>query len=262
MARDLNVTIVQTTIHWQDARANRRHFGSLILDLQPNKTDIIVLPETFTTGFTMASEEMSEEMNGKTVGLLTELAATMHAVVCGSLIIREDGKFYNRLVWAQPDGTVKHYNKRHLFRMADEHLSFSGGEEPVIVEWRDWKINLQVCYDLRFPVFSRNRNDNRYDLAIYVANWPEARRHPWSTLLMARAMENQAYVVGVNRIGTDGKDISYSGDSAVIDPKGNVISTTKPYEESVETVTLSMQELNDYREKFPIGLDADDFTIH
>lgn len=255
--QDLRVTIVQTDIHWEDKEANWSNLASKFN--MAGETDLIIIPETFNAGFTMSAKCVAEIMNGPSVLWMLEQSNKHDCVVCGSLVIKEEGNYYNRIVWAKPDGTTEHYDKRHLFTMADEHKHYAGGKHRKIVELNGWRINLQVCYDLRFPVFSRNRND--YDLLLYVANWPEPRRNAWSTLLLARAIENQCYTVGVNRIGEDGNGFTYSGDSVVVEPKGSVISSTKPYIDSVETVTLSWSELAEYRKKFPVGNDADEFEL-
>lgn len=262
---DLNVTIVQSVLHWEDAGRNLEMFDQK-LDAIKESTDLIMLPEMFNTGFTMNTKGAAEEMNGRTMQWLTAKAKEKGCVITGSLVIHEEGHYYNRLVWMKPDGTFVHYDKRHLFRMAHEHEYFTAGHQRISVLLKGWKVCPLICYDLRFPVWSRNgyaagTHDASYDCLIYVANWPAKRSHAWKTLLLARAIENQCYVAGINRIGKDGKDIEYSGDSAVIDPKGEVISSTRPSEESIETVTLSMKELEEFRKIFPVGMDADHFEI-
>lgn len=258
MAENLHITAIQTSLFWESPEKNRQHFNSILSTI--DNTDVIVLPEMFTTGFTMNTANVFEEMDGVSVEWIKQKAKEKNACITGSLIIKENNSYYNRMIWAEPDGKVSCYDKRHLFRMAEEHQSFSGGKERVIVNYKGWRILLQVCYDLRFPVFSRNKND--YDIAIYVANWPMARNSAWKTLLQARAIENLSYVIGVNRIGEDGKSIPYSGDSAIIDFKGNYIQQAKAQEEAIISAQLSHQELVDFREKFPAHLDADNFTIH
>lgn len=256
--QDLRVTAIQSALVWEDAQANRTGFAQKLAGLK-GSTDLVVLPEMFTTGFSMKTQELAETMDGPTVTWLKEQAAALGAAINGSVIIEEGGKFYNRSLFVRPDGSVEHYDKRHLFRMANEDAHFSDGSQRKIVEWKGWRICLQVCYDLRFPVFSRNRQD--YDLLIYVANWPEARTNAWSTLLRARAMENQAYVIGVNRVGNDGMDISYSGASAILDAKGEELVNIPLSEEHSAQATLSMQALEDFRKKFPVGKDADRFEL-
>ncbi|HEX7416425.1 MAG TPA: amidohydrolase, partial [Steroidobacteraceae bacterium] len=212
----LRVTLIQTALHWQEPAANRADFTSHLAPLA-GATDLIVLPEMFTTGFSMSAEQLAEPADGATSAWLREQARALSAAVTGSLIVSEAGQFYNRLLWATPDGRIAHYDKRHLFRMGREHEHFAGGAAPLLVEWRGWRICPLVCYDLRFPVWSRRRPALDYDLLLYVANWPAARRYAWSQLLKARAIENQAYVVGINRIGDDGQGISHAGESAVLD---------------------------------------------
>jgi predicted amidohydrolase len=245
-------------LHWEDAAANRAMFAEQLGPLK-GATDLVVLPEMFTTGFSMRSAELAEEMNGLTVHWMREQAKALDAAIYGSLIINEKGKCFNRGLFVKPDGEIIHYDKRHLFRFANEHEHYSAGVDRVVVAWRGWRILLQICFDLRFPVFARNRGD--YDAALYVANWPEARRYPWSQLLIARAIENQCYVAGVNRVGMDGKGIHYTGDSVVIDPRGAVIGQVEPAAEGVATVELEANALAEFREKFPVGLDADDFEL-
>ena len=254
---DLRATIIQTTLHWEDTDRNLAMFSEKIAGIN-DSSDLIVLPEMFNTGFTM-NPAFAETMEGKTAEWMKKTSSEKGAIITGSLIIKENGRCYNRFLWAQ-EGEIKlFYDKRHLFRMAGEHHHFSAGKDKIIAEVKGWRICPLICYDLRFPVWSRSRND--YDCLIYIANWPERRSHAWKILLQARAIENQCYVIGVNRVGLDGNDIAYSGDSAVIDPKGYTISTTPAYEENIETVTLSGAELTDYREKFPVSMDADDFEV-
>jgi omega-amidase len=259
--KNLNITIIQTSLFWEDSEKNIKHFDQL-LSSQAGKTDLIVLPEMFNTGFSMNSAKLAQQMNGDVIKWMQKKSAELNCCITGSSIIKENDNYYNRLIWMQPDGVFYTYDKRHLFRMAQEHNYYSPGTQKILPEIKGWKICPLICYDLRFPVWSRNgMGENRYDLLIYIANWPEARRNAWSSLLIARAIENQCYVAGVNRIGSDGKGISYSGDSAVIDPKGNVISQTKPFEEKAETIELNKRELEDFREKFPVESDADNFNI-
>jgi omega-amidase len=259
--KNLNITIIQTSLFWEDSEKNIKHFDQL-LSSQAGKTDLIVLPEMFNTGFSMNSAKLAQQMDGDVTKWMKKKSTELNCCITGSTIIKENDNYYNRLIWMQPDGVFYTYDKRHLFRMAQEHNYYSPGTKIILPEIKGWKICPLICYDLRFPVWSRNgKGENRYDLLIYIANWPEARRNAWSSLLIARAIENQCYVAGVNRIGSDGKGISYSGDSAVIDPKGNVISQTKPFEEKAETIELSKRELEDFREKFPVESDADNFNI-
>jgi len=256
--RDLRVTLVQTMLHWEDAAANRGMFAEKLAPLQ-GTTDLIVLPEMFTTGFSMRSAEMAEAMDGSTVAWMREQARSLDAALYGSVIIEEGGRYFNRGLFVESSGRTTVYDKRHLFRFASENDHYSPGAERVVVEWRGWRLLLQVCFDLRFPVFARNRGD--YDAVLYVANWPEARRYPWSQLLIARAIENQCYVVGENRVGMDGKGIHYSGDSVMVDPRGTVIGQVEPSQEGIATIVLERAALEDFREKFPVGKDADDFSL-
>ncbi len=258
MLENLKISIIQTSLYWQDKRANLKMFEELMAPLK-DKTDLIVLPEMFSTGFTMEARKYAEEMNGPTVKWMRTMARELNTRIIGSIIIEEKDKYYNRLIWVEPWDIFGTYDKRHLFRMAEEHHHYTAGKNKLIESIKGWRICPLICYDLRFPVWSRNKND--YDVSIYIANWPERRNHAWKTLLMARAIENQCYVVGVNRIGVDGNGISHSGDSAIIDPKGFVISKTKPHEISVETLELNYSDLAEYRKSFPVGLDADDFEI-
>lgn len=254
----LIITLIQTELFWHNPVANRAMLEEKIWQInQP--TDIIILPEMFTTGFTMHAKDWAEPMNLHTFKWLEQMAAQSKAAVVGSYIVQEDGKFFNRLVWMFPDRSFQTYDKRHLFRMAEEHKTFSAGQNPLLVEWKGWKIMPLVCYDLRFPVWSRNVNLS-YDLLIYVANWPKARRSAWNTLLAARAIENLCYTVGVNRVGEDGNNIPYAGDSAIYDFKGQALFHQEG-EEIIQTNTLSHQDLEEYREKFPAYLDADSFHI-
>ena len=255
--RDLKLTLLQSELVWQNPGANRDRFEALIGGLYPG-TDLVVLPEMFNTGFSMQAAECAETMGGDTVAWMRRMAAARNMVVCGSLIIAEDQQYYNRLVWMPPDGQPTIYDKRHLFRMAHEDQHFAAGSRRVVVELAGWRICPLVCYDLRFPVWSRNRND--YDLAIYVANWPEPRRSAWVTLLKARAIENLCYVAGVNRVGVDGNSISYAGDSAIWDFIGQSQGDAED-RPKILSATLSMERLSRYRSKFPAHLDADDFSL-
>jgi len=255
--QDLTVTLVQAPLAWHDPAANRAHFGALLRGL-PGPTDLVVLPEMFTTGFTMDTRAQAEPMSGPTVGWLAALAAELGAVICGSLVIEDGGRYFNRFVWMPPDGRHRHYDKRHLFRMAGEHEHFAPGRDRLITTLKGWRVCPLVCYDLRFPVFSRGAD--AYDLLLYVANWPAARRTAWRALLPARAVENQCYVAGVNRTGTDGKGIAYSGDSSVHDHLGQPLADLG-CDPGHCTVKLDLAALRRYREKFPAWRDADPFTL-
>jgi predicted amidohydrolase len=254
---DLTITIIQSNLYWESIDANLSMFEKKIASVS-KATDLIILPEMFTTGFTMNAAALAEDMEGKTVGWMKKMAADSEAVITGSVIVKEHGKFFNRLIWMQPDGNVQLYDKHHLFSMANEQDTFSAGTQKLIADIRDWKICPQICYDLRFPVWLRNVE--KYDLLIFVANWPERRSYPWQQLLIARAIENQCYVAGVNRVGEDGNGISYSGCSAIIDPKGKVLFE-KSHQEVVQTITLSKSNLQKTRARFPFLQDGDRFTI-
>ncbi len=255
--KDLSISLLQTSLAWHDPAANRAHFAGLLHSL-PTGTDLAILPEMFTTGFTMDAAGLAEPMYGPTLHWMTALAGETGITLCGSVNIASDGHYFNRCLWVSPDGSHRHYDKRHLFRMAGEHQHYTAGTERLIVELNGWRICPLVCYDLRFPVWSRGIND--YDLLIYVANWPAARRSAWTTLLPARAVENLCYVAGVNRVGRDGNGIAYAGDSAVYDFLGNALAELGD-KAGVETVTLHYGALCRYREKFPAWRDADGFRL-
>ncbi|GET35114.1 hydrolase YafV [Prolixibacter bellariivorans] len=254
---DLRITLIQPNLYWESPEENREHISEMMNSISGN-TDLIVLPEMFTTGFTMSASALAEPMKGKTMEWMKAKAAELNAAVCGSVIIEDEGGRYNRLLFVQPDGSYTSYDKRHLFFIEGEIGVFEPGKERVIVNFRGWRIALYICYDVRFPVWSRNRKDT--DLALYVANWPASRTQVWQTLLKARAIENQIYVAGVNRIGSDGNEIDYCGDSLVVNPRGEVMSRLENREEVV-TETLSMERLENFRVKFPVGNDADDFRL-
>lgn len=253
----LDVMIVQADLHWHDPEANLRDF-TRVLDEAGTRADLIVLPEMFTTGFTMDAEANAERMDGRSVTWMADTASRTGAVVCGSLVIRDSGRYYNRMILMRPDGNFDYYDKRHLFRLAGEHRSYSSGSELVTFRLKNFRIRPMVCYDLRFPAWSRNRGD--YDLIVYAANWPAPRHVAWETLLRARAIENLAYVAGVNRVGTDGNGITYRGGSAVIDYMGHYLT---PVTETAGawSASLDLEKLKEFREKFPFHLDADPFAI-
>jgi omega-amidase len=255
----LRVAVIQEPLVWQNAPANRTRFSDLLRPLA-GRTDLVVLPETFTTGFTMDVARVAEPANGPTAHWLATLASELDAVITGSVITREAGRYYNRLLWIAPHGESRHYDKRHLFRMAGEHEHFSAGRAAWSVAWRGLRVCPLVCYDLRFPVFSRRRPQLEYELLIYVANWPAARADAWRQLLRARAIENQAYVIGVNRVGSDGAGVAYAGDSAVIDCEGRTVVEAGA-SAAVLTAELDPQALAAFRERFPAHLDADRFTL-
>lgn len=255
---NLNISLVQAYLQWEDIDANLQKFDSIFNSIH-NHTDLIVLPEMFNTGFTMNAPKVAEKMGGKTHQWLQEKAESLQAAITGSVVIEENGKYFNRLLWVFPDGTTQTYDKRHLFRMGKEHETYSAGENKLIVDYKGWKVCPMICYDLRFPVWSRNVG-NEYDLLIYVANWPRIRNFVWWSLLRARAMENLAYVAGVNRIGEDINQIPHSGDSSLIDFTGKTIRTSKD-EEIIFSHNLSKDALQKFRNRFPAWMDADEFEI-
>ena len=265
----MKVSLVQTQLFWEDKEKNLDHFERLLQTIH-EPVNLIVLPEMFTTGFTMQPSTHAENADGSALNWMKKQATLKNAVITGSVAVTEHGKFYNRLFWVDPNGEVKTYNKRHLFRLAGEDLLYTAGNEKIIVSSGGWKILPLICYDLRFPVWSRNVYRKSvtgepgqwdYDILVYVANWPEVRNYPWKQLLIARAIENQCYVIAVNRIGKDGNGFDHSGDSVVINPRGEVISETRAHQESVETITLNRGYLNEFRRNFPVGEDADSFEL-
>ncbi len=256
----LKITTIQTFLHWEDSVTNLTHFENKINALQV-ETDIIVLPEMFTTGFTMNPERNAETHEGSGLTWMLKKAQEKKCVIIGSISVKENNTYYNRLYIAKTDGTYQYYDKRHLFKMGKEDEHYTAGTKNITIEIKGWKIRPQICYDLRFPVWSRNINSNPYDVLIYVANWPEVRSYPWKQLLIARAIENQCYVVGVNRIGTDGNNFSHSGDSVVLSAKGETLSKTQAHEDKVETTTLNYDALLEFRKLFPVLDDGDNYTI-
>lgn len=267
----ITITTIQTNLHWEDKAANLEMLEQKISSIK-EKTEIVVLPEMFSTGFSMNAEQLAETMparsgtdgDGETVQWMKRLAEEKKIILTGSIIIKEDGKYYNRLIWMQPNGQYGVYDKRHCFAYAGEDKYYTAGTKRLIASVKGWKINLQVCYDLRFPVWARQQpngnSDPEYDVLIYVANWPEKRIHAWKTLLQSRAIENQCYVVGANRVGDDGNNIHYSGESMIIDPLGEILYIKKE-EEDIFTITLDKNHLKTVREKFPFLRDTDGFQI-
>lgn len=255
---DLTITIIQAELAWQNPATNRHHFDLLIQQIG-RPTDLIVLPEMFTTGFTMAAAENAEPMDGPSVRWMKAKAEATGAVVTASLIVEENGQYYNRLVWMPPAGDYRTYDKRHLFAMAGEHQHYVMGEDRLIVDLKGWKICPLICYDLRFPVWARN--NDAYDLLLYTANWPDKRAYDWRTLLRARAIENQCYTIGVNRVGTDEHGHHYRGDSCVIDPGWRRTLFRAAEEEVVHTQVLSAAHLIGVREQLPFLVDRDDFEV-
>ncbi len=257
MKKELKIALLQTDIVWENAGKNLENYTKDFADLEKG-TKVVVLSEMLNTGFTMNAKAMAETMDGLTVSWLKEKSKEFDTAICGSLIITENGKFYNRFIWAENGEIEVQYNKRHLFRMAEEHHTFSPGITRPEIHYKSWRIMPRVCYDLRFPVWSRS---NKFDLQIYVACWPQARVGAWDKLLRARAIENQCYVIGVNRIGLDGNNIPYCGHSIVIDPKGESMTPENHEKEGWIYATIDLESLEDFRKKFPVFMDSDRFDL-
>jgi predicted amidohydrolase len=258
----LTITLIQANLFWEDKKANLEMFQRKIESIK-EKTELVILPEMFSTGFSMHPEKLAETMDGKTVQWMKRIASERKIILTGSVIIEENGKYFNRLIWMLPNGEYGTYDKRHLFAFAEEHAHYTAGNKKLIASVKGWKINLQVCYDLRFPVWARQSpgaEELRYDVMINVANWPAKRSIAWNSLLQARAIENQSYVIGVNRVGEDGNKHKYNGDSTVIDPSGEILYR-KTDEEDVFTYTLTKEKLIEVRNHFPFLNDGDLFVI-
>lgn len=255
--RDLRLTLVQSELFWEDKGANLRHLEALLAE-QQLQTDLILLPEMFTTGFTMNIGSTGSSMEGPEVAWMQSIAKKYSCAVAGSLHIEEENKHYNRLLVVNEEGILAQYNKRHLFGMAGEHKAYEKGTEPLICLINDWRVSFQICYDLRFPVWSRNNNN--YDLLVYVANWPARRSYAWRQLLVARAIENQSFVAAVNRVGTDGNQLPYQGDSCVINPMGEPLWQLADVE-VVKQITISASELQEVRANLPFLQDRDHFKL-
>lgn len=254
---NLKIALLQFDITWENPLKNRNKIELYFASVKT--ADIILLPEMFTTGFSVEATHLAESMDGETVAWMKEMAIKQQSVVCGSLMINEAGNIYNRLVWVEPSGLIKTYDKRHLFSLINEQKHFTAGTKRLIIEYKGWRICPLICYDLRFPVFSRN--DVNYDLCFYIANWPSKRIAAWDILLQARAVENQAYTIGVNRVGVDGYKASYSGHSQVLDPMGDVIATAPENEVGWVEFALSKKHLDDFRKRFPFVEDRDLFEL-
>ncbi len=259
----LTITTIQSNLVWENKAANLLMLEQKIKSIE-DRTEIVVLPEMFSTGFSMNAAALAEDMNGETVKWMKRIAAEQKIILTGSIIIKEDNIYFNRLIWMLPNGEYGVYDKRHLFGIGNETEHYSPGNKRLIASVRGWKINLLICYDLRFPVWARQnaaeKSEAEYDVLIYVANWPERRSHAWKTLLCARAIENQCYVVGVNRVGDDGNKIYHSGNSMIIDPLGQVLYHNAD-EEDILTLTLDKEMLDEVRSKFPFLKDGDSFSI-
>jgi predicted amidohydrolase len=260
MPATLHLSLVQASLHWEDADANLKMFEERILPLA-GKTDVIVLPEMFTSGFTMNAAAVAEPMDGPSMQWMRRISEHTGAAVTGSLVIESAGMHYNRLIWMFPDGTYRHYDKKHLFGLAGEENNYAAGTRRNIIEWKGWRIFPLICYDLRFPVWSRHGNGFEYDLLLYVANWPERRNSAWKKLLPARAIENQCYVAAVNRVGADGNGVPHTGDSVVIDFTGETIQSGAAGAECVLQALADLDSLNDFRKQLPFLKDADNFSF-
>lgn len=260
--KDLRISLVQTHLQWEDIAGNLQQLEAKLQSI-PIGTHIVVLPEMFSTGFSMQPERLAETMQGNTILWMKKMAELKKCIITGSLIIQENDCYYNRLIWMLPNGQMGFYDKRHCFAYAGEDKHYTPGNKRLIASVNGWKINVQICYDLRFPVWARQQANNppEYDVLIYVANWPEKRIHAWKSLLIARAIENQCYVIGVNRIGNDGNGIAHSGDSMAINPLGEIL-WHEANKEAIGDVTLSSNFLNEVRSRFPFLADADKFSIH
>lgn len=254
----IKITICQAYLFWENVEKNLQNL-SLKLSSLKEKTDLIILPEMFNTGFTTNVEKCAERMDGNTMKWMYHTSRTFNCVVAGTLIIEENGNYYNRFVWMSPDGNFVHYDKRHLFGMAKEDAVFTAGGSRIVLKLKGWKVCPMICYDLRFPVWSRNQTEG-YDLLVYTANWPDKRSAHWRTLIPARAIENQAFVIGVNRVGYDGNEVYYSGGSMCITPLGDVVYY-KPEDEDIYTFTLNPKDLHEARQQFPFLKDGDRFSI-
>ena len=261
----LKISIIQTALFWEDKAANLQMLETKINSIT-EPTNVVVLPEMFNTGFSMQPALLAETMEGETVNWMRKIAAAKKIILTGSIIIEDNNTYFNRLIWMLPNGQTGHYDKRHLFAFAGENEFYAPGEKRLIASVNGWRLNLQICYDLRFPVWARQQAANghaspsEYDILLYVANWPERRAHAWKTLLTARAIENQCYVIGVNRVGNDGNNIYHSGDSMIIDPLGTALYH-KPHDEDIFTITLEKEALEKVRSSFPFWKDADDFLL-
>ena len=264
MKNNLHVTSIQADLRWEDSQGNREHFDQLLKEV-PLETELVLLPETFNTAFPVDPVQFAEKPEGPTMNWMRAKAQELNAVISGTLLLNIDGHYHNSLVWMRPDGSYELYHKRHTFTLGGENLPVERGSESLVVELNGWRIKPMVCYDIRFPVWSKNHYQDgqyEYDLGIYLANFPASRMNVWNTLLQARAIENQAYFIGVNRVGDDHEGVHYSGCSQVINVKGEVISMAKTDMESVVPIVLDYEKLQSFREKFPVGKDWDSFTIN
>lgn len=262
--QDLKILALQTNLFWEDPKANLTKFEKQIED-NFDSHQLIILPETFTTGFPVDPYVYCEDFNGPTITWMRSISQRYNSVITGTLLIKDNNSYANTLVWMLPDGSFSTYQKRHVFSMGGEHEKIAAGTKKLIVNLNGWNIRPMICYDLRFPVWSKNKFNNKtgfeYDIAIYVANWPAVRSYPWKTLLLARAIENQAYIIGLNRVGKDGPGNIYSGDSMIVDPKGTILEQGNEGSEEALSITLSYNNLKGFRNKFNVGTDWDKFII-
>ena len=258
MQNQLNIALIQSDLVWENPKQNRDNFTKKIENINED-VDIVILPEMFTTGFTMNAEQVAETMQGETVSWMRDLASKKDVAIMGSIVISEDNNFYNRLLFVAPSGHITFYDKRHTFTLVGEDKTYTAGSKKVIIEYKGWKISPLICYDLRFPVWARNTED--YDILIYVANWPKPRVSAWDALLKARAIENMCYCIGVNRVGIDGVNSEYSGHSAVYDVLGNAITSFEPHKEQTQIVSLEKRHIEAYRNKLKFLNDKDSFII-
>jgi len=261
--QNLKILALQANLEWEDPQLNRDKFESRI-EKHFDYHDMIILPETFTTGFPVDPHNYSESFDGKTVDWMRKIASKFNVAITGTILVESNSSYANTLIWMNPDSSFDYYEKRHVFSMGGEHKHITAGEKKLVVNLNGWKIRPMICYDLRFPVWSKNSYDKdfEYDLAIYLANWPAVRSYPWKTLLLARAIENQSYVIGVNRVGEDGPGNAYSGDSMIVDPKGKILKQGGEGTDEALSVTLDYDELIRFRKQFNVGPDWDKFTIH
>jgi omega-amidase len=257
MESKIKVTLIQSYLFWEDTKKNLQNFESKILSIN-QKTDLVVLPEMFNTSFSFNVEKLAESMHGTTINWMKKLSQKLDCVITGSLMIKENQEYFNRLVWVKPSGGIEFYDKKHLFSLSEEPKFLKPGTKKALFQLKEWKISPIICYDLRFPVWCRNVED--YDILLVVASWPESRSSHWRTLLQARAMENQSYVIGVNRVGEDGKNIYHSGDSMLIHPSGNILFQ-KMDDEDIYTATIQKVEVTKTRKIFPFLADRDQFAI-
>ena len=257
----IKLALIQADLVWENPKENLKSFDKQLANLATD-TEIVILPEVFATGFTMDISKFNHSIGVEALSWLKQKASEFNKIFVGSFLIKENGNYYNRMYWVRPDSSFDYYDKRHLFQMGGEHKVITAGEKRTIVDYKGVKFMFQICYDLRFPIFARNKfnkqtNTHDYDVLLYVANWPESRKDTYNTLLKARAIENQAYVVWVNRIGTDGHNIVFSGDSQIVSPYGKVTEKMQAHKAGILYSELDLQDLQDFRASYKIGLDWD-----